>query len=387
MHTRTCLYNAALLGLAALTLAPAARAAAPVYALTDLGVLPGGISSAGGQVNNSGQVAGDSLLAGSPVNDYRTFLSGPNGGPLKDLGTLPGASNTTGFAVNDKGQVAGSSGLGYPQDHAFLSGPNGGALQDLGTLPGDTSSEGLGVNAGGQVTGYSWTPDGTQHGFLSDPNGGTLHALGTLGGDTEGMAVNASGQVTGYSGQHAFLTGPNGVGITDLGSLQIQPVYGSTPSFGNAVNAGGEVTGYSQLENRGPTHAFLFANGHMNDLGTLPNDQNSFGLGINDQGQVVGESAYDLDPNDYRAFLYSDGVMTDLNTLIDPSLGFRLTEAHSISDTGFISGTGFDKDGNQVAFLLTPAAVPEASSAVSFGLLLALGLGSLVVARRKHARS
>ena len=83
--------------------------------------------------------------------------------------------------------------------------------------------------------------------------------------------------------------------------------------------------------------------------------------------------------------------MTDLNTLIDPSSDFTLTEATGISNTGFITGTGFDKDGNQVAFLLTPAAVPEASSAVSFGLLLALGLvgrelrGRRLAGRRRKA--
>ncbi|MGI4788267.1 MAG: hypothetical protein ACRYFS_05400 [Janthinobacterium lividum] len=46
------------------------------------------------------------------------------------------------------------------------------------------------------------------------------------------------------------------------------------------------------------------------------------------------------------------------------------------TDQGYISGATF-----------SPAAVPEVSSVVSFGLLLALGLGGFTLARRKHTAS
>jgi probable HAF family extracellular repeat protein len=54
----------------------------------------------------------------------------------------------------------------------------------------------------------------------------TLTDLGTLGGHpTYGQVVNASGQVAGFSGpqgqitQHAFLSGPGGGPLQDLGTL------------------------------------------------------------------------------------------------------------------------------------------------------------------------
>ena len=52
----------------------------------------------------------------------------------------------------------------------------------------------------------------------------------------------------------------------------------------------------------------------MRDLGTLPGDVASVANGINSKGQVLGGSV-DMDENS-RAFLWQNGVMTDLNTLI-----------------------------------------------------------------------
>ena len=86
-----------------------------------------------------------------------------------------------------------------------------------------------------------------------------------------------------------------------------------------------------------------------------------------------------------HAFLFSNGVLTDLNTLIAPGSGFTLTGAEGISDTGFITGVGINSSGGDEAFLLRPnAPVPEASQAASFGLLLALGIGGLMVASRRR---
>ena len=45
------------------------------------------------------------------------------------------------------------------------------------------------------------------------------------------------------------------------------------------------------------------------------------------------------------AFLFSNGVMTDLNSLIAPISGFTLDAAFGISDTGFIIGEALDAKG------------------------------------------
>ena len=49
----------------------------------------------------------------------------------------------------------------------------------------------------------------------------------------------------------------------------------------------------------------------------------SYGQGMNDSDQVVG--TFNTTDGPLHAFLYSGGVMSDLNNLIAPGSGFTLT--------------------------------------------------------------
>src|SRR5262249_7847583 len=69
----------------------------------------------------------------------------------------------------------------------------------------------------------------------------------------------------------------------------------------------------SDLPGDQTTHAFLWQNDTMTDLGTLPGDFSSGATGINENGLIVGNSC-DVNGN-CRAFVWEGGVMTDLNTL------------------------------------------------------------------------
>ena len=379
--------TAPLLGLALLpfVLGLAARPAqAQLYTLTILG----SASSSGNAVNNMGQVAGVAAFNGV----YHAFLSGASGGMLKDLGTLPGnEAFSVGIGVNNAGQVAGqsSSNTNGFISHAFLSGPNGGPLKDLGTF-GGTFGTGNAVNDTGQVTGNAaLAGNGTGHAFLSGPNGGSLKDLGTLPGDTgsSGAGVNAAGQVAGSSVNadgtinHAFLSAANGGTLKDLGTLR-----GFDNSLSNAVNSTGQVTGVAfNFADQSVARAFLSGanGGPLQDLGTIGGFVQSIGDSVNAAGQVAGYCS-NADSSISSAFLFSNGVMTDLNSLIAPGSGFTLDTANGISDTGFITGVATDANGVSYAYLLTPQApVPEASTTLSFGLLLALGMGGVVLTLRK----
>ena len=71
---------------------------------------------------------------------------------------------------------------------------------------------------------------------------------------TYARGINDQGQVIGYTvtagrDQHAFITGPKGVGITDIGTL------GGENSVAEGINGAGRVAGWSETAG-GSAHAF-----------------------------------------------------------------------------------------------------------------------------------
>ena len=75
--------------------------------------------------------------------------------------------------------------------------------------------------------------------------------------------------------------------------------------------------------------------------------------GINERRQIVGISC-DAAGN-CRAFLWQNGVMTDLNTLVAPGYTDLLTTAQDINDLGEITGRAFNAGtGARPAFLAAP---------------------------------
>jgi probable HAF family extracellular repeat protein len=75
--------------------------------------------------------------------------------------------------------------------------------------------------------------------------------------------------------------------------------------------------------------------------------------GVNERRQVVGISCDAA--GSCRAFLWQNGVMTDLNTLVGPGYTDVLTTAQDINDRGEITGRAFAPDtGERPAFLATP---------------------------------
>ncbi len=296
---------------------------------TDLGTLGGSVAVANG-LNNLGQVIGFSSSVGD--TEYHAFSG--IGLTLFDLGTLGGAVSSA-TAISDAGYVTGYSyvslvNLDY---HGFLL-RNNGVMRDLGTLGGSTSA-GKDVNSAGQVTGDSAMPgDATVHAFLY--GNGAMRDLGTLGGTySTAFALNELGQVTGEattSGDleaHAFFF--NGTSMLDLGTL------GGTFSSAFALNDLGHVIGDSSLAGDTEYHGFIFRDGAMQDLGTL-GGHFSGAWAINGLGQVVGVSS---NANfQMRAFLWQNGTMTDLNTLLPAHSGWELTGAFFINDNGQIVGNG-----------------------------------------------
>jgi probable HAF family extracellular repeat protein len=268
--------------------------------MTDLGSLGGGSTHAFG-INTAGQAVGDTRTGQGPQQAY---ITGANGGGMNALVALNGRIS---FAqgINDSGQVIGSyeTGSGY---HAYITSSDGAGVTDLGTLGGSFSSA-LGVNNSGQVVGYSAASDGNNHAFITGVNGVGLIDLG--GRNSVAYDINNAGQVVGSStdsgaGGHAFITGANGVGKTDLGTLNGDS-SGSAYSVALGINNYGLVVGYASSPYSGQRHAFITgANGvgmtDLNSLVTIGNgDYLTQATGINDFGQITVIS------NQGHSFLFS----------------------------------------------------------------------------------
>ena len=93
-----------------------------------------------------------------------------------------------------------------------------------------------------------------------------MRDLGTLGGidsDSYASGTNDDGQVVGYSSTpggavHAFITGPDGVGMTDLNSLIDLP-DGVTLIGAIDINNAGQVVAAAQVIPEPETYAMLLA--------------------------------------------------------------------------------------------------------------------------------
>ncbi len=201
---------------------------------------------------------------------------------------------------------------------------------DLGTLLGGTWSTANGINASGQVVGTAGTAVATRHAFITGANGVGMTDLGTMGGNySTATGINASGQMVGTRtivGDQAYITGANGVSVTSLGTL------GGAQSSGYGINDSGQVVGSAQLVGNATSHAYITgANGvGMTDIGTL-GGLYSLGYGINASGQVVGYSDLAGSPKVTHAFVTgANGVgMTDIGTL-----GGKDSYAYGINASG-----------------------------------------------------
>jgi probable HAF family extracellular repeat protein len=201
-----------------------------------------------------------------------------------------------------------------------------------------------------------------QRAFLVDLNSRTVTEFGTLDGNPiQPTAINDVGQVVGYSYAaerrplSAFITGPDGMGVRDLGTLR------EIGSRAFDLNDTGQVVGDSPLVAEGrpgllSTHAFITGpNGMgMRDLGTLGGSEgdNSHAFGINDAGQVVGNSTAAEPPRSPHAFITGpDGMgMRDLGTLV----GGYLSSASEINNAGQVVGYSVTATGEIHAFITGP---------------------------------
>jgi probable HAF family extracellular repeat protein len=126
--------------------------------------------------------------------------------------------------------------------------------------------------------------------------------------------------------------------IVDLGTL------GGPSSTAEAINERGQVAGWSDTLS-GNHHAFLYSDGGMQDLGTLIGGSDSYATALNDSGQVVGYGGINgmgqQFPEIYQGFIWDKGGMRSLGALFCPCSfndRYGASGAYAIDDEGRIGG-------------------------------------------------
>ncbi len=343
--------------------APLAVHAAALYTVT----VVGGADSAAYDVNNQGQVVGY-MAAGA---GYHGFLYDGNG--LTDLGSL-GEGNSYAYRINEAGSVVGTSyvdGQGY----AFIH-----AAGTMTALPVGAGSNANDINNAGVITG---TYAGTDSDGFYQPHAYTyahsvLTDLGTLGYGTYGNAINDLGHVAGTAEIGGPPNRPTDPFFYSDGVMQSIGNFGGIFSNAWAMNNQDQVVGSAGVDtiegNLYPWRAFLYDHGVMHDLGAMTYAGNSSAYGINELGQVVGYTDTDAGS---KSYLYANGEMVLLDTLIDPASGWTIANANGINDLGQIAGRACRDEICYAVRLDLAGAIPEPQQVV----LLGAGLLALVLVR------
>ena len=209
------------------------------------------------------------------------------------------------------------------------------------------------INDAGQIVGGNpYAPAGAM--LISD--GVVVYLFGSNGPVSMASAINNASHITGYSVpnadhiRHVFLYADGAV--QDLGTLD------GFSSFAQDINMVDEIVG--SADTAAGTRAFRYADSRFTDLGSLGGTF-SRANGINDAGQIVGTSTLaGADPQAQRAFLHANDRMYDLNDLVGP-LPLPLSEARKINNAGQIIANacappGYASDCH--AYLLTPVSPP-----------------------------
>jgi len=369
----------------------ARQAPSAEYTVVKLSASLGGTVSRGSGINNRGWVVGFSNLTGDRTRHATLWRDGS----IIDLGTLGGPhvnSSVQWPGVSDRGMIVGISQTAIPDPlkedwscSAFLPKTgttclgfvwDDGVMKPLPTLGGNNGFA-TGVNNRGQVVGWAETlvhdPTCTAPQVLQfravmwEPRkrGSRMRELPPFASDSTSAAtaINDRGQAVGISGDCDVAVGrfsARHAVLWERGRVKQIPTLGGeswhTPMD---INEAGDVVGFSNPAGDAGgifiARAFLWTGGRKSrDLGVLRGDLTSQARGINSQRQVVGVST---GPTGNRAFLWEDGVMKDLNTLVRPGFADHLVSAQHINDAGVITGTLLQQStGATLTFVAIPTA-------------------------------
>jgi probable HAF family extracellular repeat protein len=190
------------------------------------------------------------------------------------------------------------------------------------------------INDAGRVI-CSCGLSGVEHGFITGPNGAGLEDIGTLGSSIWPRAINAKGQIAGNylavptNTYRAFITSADGKGLRDLGAPQLN-------SVANGINESGQVVGY--VSTASGVQAFITGpNGAGMNLIETADGSSSFANAVNRSGQVAG--GFYNNEADWITYAFITGPNgVGMTTLVLPP-DVAGASAGAINDMGEIAGS------------------------------------------------
>lgn len=144
-----------------------------------------------------------------------------------------------------------------------------------------------------------------------------------------GLGINDIGNICGRqnncnSDDEPFFWSP------ETGRVLLDIPAGFSVGRAQDLNSAGEIVGFLRLNVR--PQAILWYEDQVVELGVPPGGDSSNALAINSQSQVVGHWGNLVMGPSPLAFIWQDGVITDLT----PDLGAPASIAHDINDVGMV---------------------------------------------------
>jgi probable HAF family extracellular repeat protein len=350
----------------------------------------GGTIAAGISISDDNRISGFSGLSGNSVFHAAYW----DDRSARDLGTLGGPNSAVEWPNHDEGVVVGisetsttdplgehwscSAFIPYSGDTClgFVWHARSRLMKKLPTLGGNNGYA-AGANSQGEIAGWAETnvhdstcvlPQVLQFEAAVWNPGGGVSSLPPFANDPDSAAtaIDDSGDVVGISGicQNAVgdLSAKHMVFWHDGHAIKIKSLGGEAWNTPAAINDAGLVVGFSDRpgDRRGDNpnfHAFSWSqsDGITHDLGVLSGDVISEGLGVNAAGVIVGLSCATQSCSASRAFIYENGMMQDLNSLVRAGSP-HLVYANDINDNGEITGLAQNPvSGDLFAFRLIPS--------------------------------
>jgi hypothetical protein len=286
----------------------------------------------------SGNIIGTTMLvaalAGGPAAAAPLFR-------VVDIGILPGQITTWPVDLNDQGVVLAYSGGNVAAQDFFWTVDDGVRLvEEVSTYV---------INSRGQLVGYRSPPKRPGYVVMQSGAKPTYFLEGTWATDADEIAqINDRGEILGRSitGGSGSTSGSPWVWSPDVGLSKIVDGYSGVEYIAQHFNNVGQVAGYAFDDCS--TRAFVYdrRSKKMNYLGPgdWPGPDNGCGLynranAVNDAGQVIGWENSKSNLGKYRGFIWTEAEGRKILSGSDDDPHINLVQPISINSSSQIVGT------------------------------------------------